>query len=360
MLRNRIITASLLAPLVIAAILLLPPDGFAVLWGVIILFGAWEWSDLASLKGGQRIGFTVTILSVLVAARLYAMDWAPGELPVWLYAGAVLWWALWGAAFRRASEKLANQKFSVLSRVLAGAWVLVTGWVLMVWLRLNFSAYQVLYLVLLIWIADIGAYFTGKQWGFTKLMAAISPGKTVEGVYGAMFGAILFALAIGLVLGFETMTLIDFVFLSLMTVAFSVCGDLFESLAKRVRGVKDSGAILPGHGGVLDRIDSLLAGVTVFYAGSLLIPIFIQWGGSLEPEIILQSEDAPAMESFVPDHHHDGPMEVPSDHDHDHDEVPPPDALDEGVPPADAASQAQPPASAPAPAPAAKKKVAAR
>lgn len=359
MLRNRIITASLLAPLVIAAILLLPPDGFAVLWGVIILLGAWEWANLSALEGGQRVGFVAVIFSVLVAARVYAMDWAPGELPIWLYAGAVLWWALWGAAFRRSSEKLANRKYTILSRVLAGAWVLVTGWVLMVWLRLNFSAYQVLYLVLLIWIADIAAYFTGKQWGFTKLMAAISPGKTVEGVYGAMFGAIAFALLIGLVLGFETMTLIDFIFLSLMTVTFSVCGDLFESLAKRVRGVKDSGAILPGHGGVLDRIDSLLAAVAVFYAGSLLIPIFIQFGGSLEPEIILQSEDAPALESFVPDHHHDGPMEVPSDHD----ELTPPEAEDEGLPPADAAPKANvtpAPAPSPTPAPATKKKGAAR
>lgn len=355
MLRNRIITASLLAPLVIAAILLLPPDGFAVLWGVIILLGAWEWASLASLKGGQRIGFTAAILVTLVAARVFAMDWAPGELPLWLYAGAVLWWAIWGVLFGRSSEKLASRKFSVLARVLAGAWVLLTGWVLMVWLRLNFSEYQTLYLVLLIWVADIAAYFTGKQWGFTKLMASISPGKTVEGVYGAMFGAILFALAIGLVLGFETMTLIDFVFLSLMTVGFSVCGDLFESLAKRVHGVKDSGSILPGHGGVLDRIDSLLSGVAVFYAGSLLIPIFIQFGGNLPPEIILGPEDAPALESFEPDHHHDGPMEVPSDHD----EVPPPDAADEGLPPADAAakSESSPPK---APAPATKKKGAAR
>lgn len=115
MLRNRIITASLLAPLVIAAILLLPPDGFAVLWGVVILLGAWEWASLSSLEGGQKIGFTAFIFSVLAAARVYAMDWAPGELPSWLYAGAVLWWAVWGAAFRHSSEKIANRKFSVLS-----------------------------------------------------------------------------------------------------------------------------------------------------------------------------------------------------------------------------------------------------
>lgn len=320
MLRNRIITASILAPLVIAAILLLPPDGFALVWGLIILMGAWEWANLAALDGVKRYGFVAAILTVLLAARVYAMDWAPGELPSWLYGGAVIWWAIWGAAFRRSAEKIANRKYSTATRVMAGFWVLTTGWILLVWLRLNFSEFQVLYLLLLIWVADIAAYFTGKNWGFTKLMAAISPGKTVEGVYGAMLGAIVFALPVGFALGFDTMALIDFVFLSLMTVAFSVCGDLFESLAKRVRGVKDSGAILPGHGGVLDRIDSLLAGVSIFYAGSLLIPIFIQFGSSLTPELILQPEDAPGIESEAPDHHYDGPMEVPSDHD----EVPPP------------------------------------
>ena len=337
MLRNRIITASILAPLVIAAILFLSPDGFALFWGSIILLGAWEWSDLASLKGIQRIVFASAILSVMVLARIFAMDWAPGELPMWLYGGAVAWWGIWGAAFRHSSEKIASRKYSVLSRVLAGLWVLSTGWILMVWLRLNFSEYQVLYLVFLIWVADIAAYFTGKRWGFTKLMAAISPGKTVEGVYGAIFGVILFALAVGLVLGFRNIELVDFIFLSLMTVAFSVCGDLFESLAKRVRGVKDSGATLPGHGGVLDRIDSLLSGVAIFYAGSLLIPIFIQFGASLEPEIIMQTDDAPAIESTMPDHdhHYDGPMDVPADQD----ELPPPGGDDDAATPADAGAK---------------------
>lgn len=300
MLKNRILTASLLAPLVILAILYLPPDGFAVLWGAIILGAAWEWSGLASLKGPQRPLFVVTLLSLMVLARLFAIEWAPGELPIWFYGAAVAWWAIWGAAFRRSPEKLAAAKFSVVTRALSGFFVLFTGWALMVWLRLNFSETQILYLVLLIWVADIAAYFTGKKLGFTKLSEAISPGKTVEGVYGAFFAVALFSLGTGLLIGFEPMTLMDFVFLSLMTVAFSICGDLFESLAKRVRGVKDSGSLLPGHGGVLDRIDSLLSAVSIFYAGSLLIPIFVQLTPRLEPELIFSPEEgAPGMEMMI-------------------------------------------------------------
>lgn len=311
MLKNRIITASLLAPLTIAAILLLPPDGFALLWGAVILAGAWEWAGLSGLERSGRIGFTIAILAVLLAARLFAIQWAPGELPEWFYGPVVLWWALWGVAFRKIPDKLVQRVYPTWTRLLGGAFVLVSGWALMVWLRLNFSEFQVLYLVLLIWAADIAAYFVGKHWGFAKLVVAVSPGKTIEGVYGALFAAMLMAIPVGFIAGLDTMTLIDFVFLSLLTVAFSVCGDLFESLAKRVQGVKDSSGILPGHGGVLDRIDSLLSAVAVFYAGSLLIPIFLQIGPMAEPDIILQSEDAPSLEIMPEDHHYDGPMEVP-------------------------------------------------
>ena len=325
MLKNRIVTASLLAPLIILAILFLPPDGFAMLWGVIILLGAWEWAGLSGLGRQGRIVYTVALLSLLMAARIWAIYWAPGELPVWFYGAAVVWWALWGVAFRKIPERLVKQPFPALARMLGGAFVLFSGWALLVWLRLNFSEYQVLYLVLLIWGADIAAYFVGKRWGFAKLVESISPGKTIEGVYGALFAAIVLAIPAGLIAGLETQTLVDFVFLSMLTVAFSVCGDLFESLAKRVQGVKDSGGLLPGHGGVLDRIDSLLSAAAVFYAGSLLIPVFLQLGPMAAPEIIMQPEDATRLEMMPDDHHHDGPMEVPALEDE-----PPPNADEHG------------------------------
>jgi phosphatidate cytidylyltransferase len=297
MLKNRVVTASLLAPLLIAAILFLPPDGFALLWGLIILAGAYEWTGLAGLaKPAERWGFVVLLLGVFVLARIFAMDWAPGELPAWLYWPVVAWWAVWGMAFRKVPEKLLRLPYPLYAKLLAGAFVLISAWIMMVWLRLNFLQYQVLYFVLLIWLADVAAYFVGKRFGNTKLVEPISPGKTVEGVYGALFFAAVFAVIVGLASGFEAITVTDFVFLSLLTVAFSVCGDLFESLAKRVRGVKDSGGILPGHGGVLDRIDSLLAGVAVFYVGSLLMGIFLMVGAPTEAEIIMQPEVPNAIE----------------------------------------------------------------
>ncbi|MFM2007293.1 MAG: hypothetical protein RLZZ09_2948, partial [Pseudomonadota bacterium] len=126
MLKNRIITASLLAPLIIAAILFLSPDGFAMLWGAIILLGAWEWAGLSGLEQKGRIGFTAAILAILIAARYFALYWAPGELPIWFYAPVVLWWAIWGIAFRRAPEKLVKTRYSVTARLLSGALVLIS------------------------------------------------------------------------------------------------------------------------------------------------------------------------------------------------------------------------------------------
>jgi phosphatidate cytidylyltransferase len=321
MLKNRLITSLVLAPLAIVAILFLPPDGFAVVWGLIVLAGAYEWTGLAGLAGAvERWGFVGLLFGIFVLARIFAMDWAPGELPVWFYGPVVVWWAVWGLAFRKAPEKLLRLPYPLGAKLVAGGFVLLSAWVMLVWLRLNFLQYQVLYLLLLIWLADAAAYFAGKRFGSTKLAEAISPGKTVEGVYGALFAAALFALGVGLASRFEAIMLTDFVFLSLLTVAFSVVGDLFESLAKRVRGVKDSGAILPGHGGVLDRIDSVLAGVAVFYVGSLLMGIFLMFGEPTEAEIIMQPDvpgafEAPGAEPPVIDE-----QETPTDGDSSHEE----------------------------------------
>jgi phosphatidate cytidylyltransferase len=281
MLKNRVLTALLLAPVAIAAILFLPDQWFALLWGVAVAVCAWEWSNLAGLATfPARAGF----LAVCVGFMTSYQQWA-GDLEEWLAWPVVAWWFLISLALRKFPAKLLEIKYPIGVKLLVGLFVLVSSWILMVWTQHNLGPKQLLYLFLLVWLADISAYFTGKRWGITKLLPEVSPGKTVEGLYGAMASVVLFSLAVAGVLyaqqagtftRFDPIQLFDFVMLSLVTLVISVVGDLFESLAKRIRGVKDSGAILPGHGGLLDRVDSLIAAVSVFYAGSKLLGIFFQ------------------------------------------------------------------------------------
>ena len=272
MLKNRIVTASILAPLIILAVIKLPSLGFAVAWGVVIAIAAWEWSNLAGLTSIQaRLGFLAILSGIMLAGPKwagFALDWLP-----WVVVG---WWFIIGVLLRKIPAKLLRIKYPKALMLTAGGFVLVAAWILMVWLRTNFGVMQVLYLMLLIWSADIAAYVAGKKWGATQLSPEISPGKTVEGLYGALIAVALFAAGVGMFRQFAPLMIFDFVMLSLVTVIISVVGDLFESLAKRVRGVKDSGSILPGHGGLLDRIDSLVAAVSVFYVGSTLAEIFLQ------------------------------------------------------------------------------------
>ena len=271
MLKNRIITASILAPLIVLGVLYLPTMGFAVLWGVLIVIGAWEWSSLAGLDTSlKRLSFVAPCAALMLSASLWAgvaLEWLPGI--------AASWWFLFSILLRRIPDKLLTFNYPTALKLLVGGLVLVSSWILMVWLRFNFGALQVLYLLLLVWLADIVAYFAGKRFGLTKLAAEISPGKTVAGLYGALLAGALFALAVGFYKQFDAVLIVDFVLISVVTVMISVVGDLFESLAKRIRGVKDSGTLLPGHGGILDRIDSMVAAVSVFYLGCYWREIFL-------------------------------------------------------------------------------------
>jgi phosphatidate cytidylyltransferase len=271
MLKNRVLTALVLAPLIVAGILLLPPLWYAVVWGVVFAIATWEWSGLCGLeKLPERAGLVVVMAGIMITGP----QWADYVLD-WLSWPVVAWWFVLSLLFRRMPAKLLQLRYPLAVKIVVGMLVLTTSWIHLIWLRVNFGSHQILYLLLLIWLADISAYFTGKNWGFTKLTPEISPGKTVEGLYGALVASVLFAAAIALYKGFTVLPALDFVLLSVVTVVISVVGDLFESLVKRIRGVKDSGSLLPGHGGILDRIDSVLAAAPVFYLGSFILEIFL-------------------------------------------------------------------------------------
>lgn len=285
MLLNRVITALVLAPLVILAVLKLPELGFALLWGGIILVGAWEW---ANLSGAESLVSRLVFIGALIVSSLVAWYWPvlldelgkrlewqeltdfSGAVD-WLAVPAVIWWFFIMLTVRNTGEQLLQVKLKVHSKLILGWFILILAWVFLVRLRNYYGTDLVLYFLLLIWLADIAAYFVGRAFGRIKLAPHISPGKTREGMYGALAGAVAIAISAGLYYDFNGIVIFDFILLSLITVLVSIYGDLFESLAKRMRGVKDSGAILPGHGGVLDRIDSLIAAIPVFYAGIILI-----------------------------------------------------------------------------------------
>ncbi|MFZ1827548.1 MAG: phosphatidate cytidylyltransferase [Candidatus Competibacteraceae bacterium] len=263
MLKQRIITASILAILIIWAVLKLPVAGFGVVLLAVILPGAWEWTRLASLsKIRDRMLYVGGVLAVI--------------LMVWPFLGhavfvnsllilSVLGWCIAVLWMRRYATH-PEHRDQPLSIGIAGMVVLIAPWVAFMGLRSEFGPGYVLFLFLLVWAADVGAYFAGRRWGQHKLAPAISPGKTWEGVAGASATTLILAL-LGATLLDESVRWPTFVVVCLITAGFSIAGDLFESMIKRQCGVKDSGSLLPGHGGILDRVDSLTAAAPVFLLG---------------------------------------------------------------------------------------------
>jgi len=290
MLKKRIITASILAPLVVLAVFKLSSMQFAYLWAAIILLAAWEWTYLIGMKSWVMRVLYLPLLLLPMAAILYFpqilqiladLFGKPGimqqsGLIEWLMIGPLLWWFMVMMLIRKSSDGLLALKLGVGSKALIGWFVLLAGWMFLSRLRILEEPAMTMYFLLLIWSADIAAYFIGKKFGKVQLAPEISPGKTVEGLYGALLAAAVSSICFSVYYNFITMSISDFLLLSLITVMVSIYGDLFFSLIKRQRGVKDSGALLPGHGGLLDRLDSVIAAVPVFYAGVW----FIRWMAS--------------------------------------------------------------------------------
>lgn len=273
MLKLRVLTALVLAPAAIAAILMLPSTALAWVFAAMVLAGAWEWSRLSGLRSASwRVLYTaVTALLLWGAARLWHGPYFLQSLLIvtalwWL--SALAWILIYPAGPKRGPGL-------VVVNAVAGFFVLVPAWLALIALHSapQHGPWWVLFVLALIWIADSGAYFFGKRWGKRKLSPKVSPGKTREGVYGAALLVAIYAIVAAWLLKVPSSQFVAFVLLCLLLVPVSVVGDLFESLVKRQGGFKDSGSLLPGHGGVMDRIDSLTATAPVFLLGLLWLNI---------------------------------------------------------------------------------------
>ncbi|MFP3979082.1 phosphatidate cytidylyltransferase [Marinobacter sp. KMM 10035] len=264
MLKTRIITALILAPIAIGGIFFLPPLGFALFMAAIITLGAWEWANMSGFEQQpMRIGY-----AAFIAAILYGLFDVSAVPVLWL---ALLWWVV---CFLLVRNYPAGSGWwgSRPVRALMGVLVLVPAWVGLNHLRAagfqfgntDNNLLVILYVFCVVWVADIGAYFAGRAFGKAKLAPRVSPGKSWAGVYGGLVAVTVLALAASSLASASMVETMMLIAATLVTGLVSVLGDLLESMLKRFRGIKDSSALLPGHGGILDRIDSLTAAAPVF------------------------------------------------------------------------------------------------
>jgi len=295
MLVQRILTATVLAAAVILALFELPAIYFSLFLAIVTLGAAWEWLNLTDVNSlGKKILFFaalivpmlgITFWTVLLEMLSELMEWPEikdySDALEWFVIAPVLFWVLMMLLIRQAAPQLLEMEFKPKVKYFMGWLTLLSAWTFLAKLRAYYGPAMVMYFLILIWAADISAYFVGKKWGKDKLSPDISPGKTVQGMFGALGAAILCGVALRIYSGLAALEedssaltalmSVDLIVLSILTVLVSIYGDLFFSLIKRKKGVKDSGSLLPGHGGILDRIDSVIAAAPFFYAGIVLI-----------------------------------------------------------------------------------------
>ena len=277
MLPQRLLTALVLAPIMIGGIFYLPLYGFALFIGAIVALAGWEWANLSGwTTKTARVAYALALVAILGLLFFLRSLSASYDLYLGVLWIAFLWWllAIW---FIRKFPALPAVCFHPKAKALLGVVVLVPFWVgLMLLKTIPNSNFWIVFLMLIVWGADIGAYFVGRAIGHRKLAPNVSPGKSWEGVWGGFLVVILIATAAGLYLSgdlnFQLREWLQLFAVSTVVMTVSIFGDLVESMLKRHRGIKDSSHILPGHGGVMDRVDSLTAAVPVF---ALLIYLIV-------------------------------------------------------------------------------------
>jgi phosphatidate cytidylyltransferase len=265
---QRIITGVILGAVVIGTILFADTLWSRILFAVVLFTASRELLVLT---------IKVTDISAALAAALFViLFWSSLSVvnPLLIYWQSLAGLALWILISFGLLAYRYNGNWPLLPRVLMLGIGLDLLWICvhdLVYLQEVYGGGMLLYLFSLVWLADIGAYFSGRKFGKHKLAPTISPGKTWEGLVGGLLANLVWIIGIyqlssGWGLGFP-----QFLLISLATSLISVVGDLFESILKREAGVKDSGKLLPGHGGVLDRVDSVIAAAPIFVAGIFMV-----------------------------------------------------------------------------------------
>jgi phosphatidate cytidylyltransferase len=258
MILQRVLSGVVIALLLLGTVLLLPPVASAVVLSVVLLLAAWEWSGFLDRHlSARRMAFlALTLLACVVLWRASASE---AGLRVALWLALAFWTAMTAWVF------LMPHKTGRAAVFACGVLALSLAWMALVRMRIGPAGSQVvLYSLLIVWLADSGAYFAGRAWGVRKLAPLVSPGKTVAGLWGGMAACALLAVFVSIWRGQPMSTLVA---ITVVVGVYSVVGDLLESHCKRFAGLKDSGTLIPGHGGVLDRFDSLLAAAPCLMLG---------------------------------------------------------------------------------------------
>lgn len=280
MTKTRLLAALIMAPVAIAAILLLPTPWIVALTAVVFLAGLWEWFELAEIE--DTLARTVLLVAhlALMVAIVWASRSAAGYSFVLFQLASVIgvaWWLvalLWLRHYEFASN---HEPWARLFKLAAGALAVIPAWCALAWIHYpEPNGHVWLFTALaIVWAADSAAYFAGRHFGGTlfkgrKLAPRVSPNKTYEGLLGGVLAGVLIGICGALLAGASGAQLPMVAVTALLATLASVVGDLFESLLKRHAGVKDSGHLIPGHGGILDRIDGVLAALPVFAMGKAM------------------------------------------------------------------------------------------
>ncbi|MDB6164213.1 MAG: cytidylyltransferase family protein [Xanthomonadaceae bacterium] len=273
MTKTRVLAALVLAPIAIAAMVWLPTPWLLAAAAVLFLAGLWEWFRLSDVEDTLARSVLLVANLALMVAIVWASRLPGGGLSYVLFKLSamigIIWWllaGLWLSRYRFASD---HDTHARIFKLAAGTLAIVPAWCAAAWIHgdSNHGHPWLFIAVALVWSADTGAYFVGRHFGKHKLSPRISPNKTVEGLVGGLVAGVAVAVAFAPLAGATTAQLPAVALVALVAVAFSVVGDLFESLLKRHVGAKDSGDLIPGHGGVLDRIDGVIAALPVFALG---------------------------------------------------------------------------------------------